>query len=93
MHSSRLMAEKWSVVKGKPVKELLGNINSSLIQWLLKHKYGGDTSKVPTIDYLAVKPTGISCRASLWKLLFIAIGVELILKDFNESVREIIKIS
>jgi len=38
------------------VKELLGNINESLIQRLLERKYNGDASKVPTIAYLAAAP-------------------------------------
>jgi len=53
------VAAKWAIVKDEPVKELLGNINSSLIQRLLERKYGGDASKVPTIEYLAVNPTTV----------------------------------
>lgn len=50
------VAVKWSVVKDEPVKDLLGNINKSLIQRLLKRKYNGDVSTVPIIDYLATAP-------------------------------------
>ncbi|KDR66848.1 hypothetical protein GALMADRAFT_216738 [Galerina marginata CBS 339.88] len=50
------VAAKWSVVKDEPVKDLLGNINKSLIQRLLERKYAGDASSVPSIDYLAVEP-------------------------------------
>jgi len=48
------VAAKWSIVKDEPVKDL-GNINEALIQRLLRHKYGGDESAIPTIDYLAVQ--------------------------------------
>ncbi|KAF8969171.1 fatty acid synthase [Flammula alnicola] len=54
------VAAKWSVVKDEPVKDLLGNINKSLIQRLLERKYGGDVSAVPTIDYLAVAPKAVA---------------------------------
>ncbi|KAF8199703.1 fatty acid synthase [Pholiota molesta] len=53
------VAAKWSVVKDEPVKDLLGNINKSLIQRLLERKYGGDVSTVPVIDYLAVEPKAV----------------------------------
>uniref|UniRef100_A0A0W0EUQ4 Putative fatty acid synthase n=1 Tax=Moniliophthora roreri TaxID=221103 RepID=A0A0W0EUQ4_MONRR len=51
------VAVKHSKVKDEPIKDLLGNINSSLIDRLLERKYGGDKSKVPTVDYLAVSPS------------------------------------
>ena len=51
------VATKGAVVKDEPVKELLGNINSSLIQRLLERKYGGDESIIPTIDYLSTSPS------------------------------------
>ena len=47
------------MVKDEPVKNLLGNINKTLIQRLLQRKYGGDKSAVPTIDYLAVQSKAI----------------------------------
>jgi fatty acid synthase subunit alpha len=47
------------MVKDKPVKDLLGNINKALIQHLLERKYGGDESAVPTIDYLAVQSKAV----------------------------------
>ena len=46
------MAAKHSKIKDEPIKDLLGNINSSLVNKLLERVYDGDTSKVPTIDYL-----------------------------------------
>jgi len=36
-----------------PVKKLLGGINNSLVQHLLKLKYGGDALNVPIVGYLA----------------------------------------
>lgn len=47
------------MVKDEPIKDLLGNINKALIQRLLEHKYGGDKSVVPTIDYLAVQSKAV----------------------------------
>ena len=43
--------------KDEPVRELLGTIHEALIQRLLERKYGGDTSRVPTVAYLAPLPT------------------------------------
>ncbi|KAG1876139.1 hypothetical protein C8R48DRAFT_669334 [Suillus tomentosus] len=50
------VAVKYSTVKDEPIKDLLGNITSSLVAKLLEHSYGGDVSKVPTVDYLAPVP-------------------------------------
>ena len=50
------VAAKHSKVKDEPIKDILGNINSSLIDRLIQHVYNGDVSKVPTIDYLGPKP-------------------------------------
>ncbi|THV02954.1 hypothetical protein K435DRAFT_852388 [Dendrothele bispora CBS 962.96] len=38
------------------LKEIPGSINSSLIDRLLEHKYSGDISKAPVVDYLAARP-------------------------------------
>jgi len=46
------VAAKHSKIKDKTIKDLLGNINFSLINKLLEHVYGSDTSKIPTINYL-----------------------------------------
>ena len=46
-----------AIVKDEPIKEFLGNINSSLVQHLLDRKYGGDESMIPTIDYLSMSPS------------------------------------
>ncbi|KAG2076495.1 hypothetical protein BDR04DRAFT_694370 [Suillus decipiens] len=50
------VAVKYSKVKDEPIKDLLGNITSCLVEKLLERSYGGDVSKVPTIDYLAPVP-------------------------------------
>jgi len=44
------------IVKDEPIKDLLGNINSSLIQCLLECCYAGDEAKIPTVNYLNVNP-------------------------------------
>ncbi|KAF9490473.1 fatty acid synthetase alpha subunit [Pleurotus eryngii] len=54
------VAVKHAIVKDEPIKELLGGINQSLIKRLLDSKYAGDSSKVPTIDYLAPSPVTTS---------------------------------
>jgi len=43
-------------VKNEPIKDMSGNITEDLIEKLLDRYYDGDTSKVPTIDYLAPPP-------------------------------------
>src|SRR3984957_18178288 len=50
------VAVKHSLVKDEPIKDLLDTINSSLIEKLLHPRYGGDTSRIPSIDYLAATP-------------------------------------
>jgi fatty acid synthase subunit alpha len=47
---------KYSAVKDEPIKDLLGNITSILVQKLLERSYGGDASKIPIVDYLAPVP-------------------------------------
>ncbi|KAF8632253.1 hypothetical protein AX15_002000 [Amanita polypyramis BW_CC] len=51
------VATKGSIVKDEPIKDLLGNINSSLIERLLERRYDGDIKAVPAVDYLSVQPT------------------------------------
>jgi fatty acid synthase subunit alpha len=50
------VAVKGSVVKDEPIKDMLGNVNSSLISKLLESRYGGDESAIPTVEYLAAEP-------------------------------------
>ncbi|KAH9945014.1 fatty acid synthase [Epithele typhae] len=51
------VAVKHATVKDEPVKDLLGNINSALIEKLVDRLYSGDKSKIPTAEYLSNKPT------------------------------------
>lgn len=51
------VAVKHSKVKDEPIKELLGNIKSSIIQRLLERRYSGDASKIPVVDYLSSVPS------------------------------------
>ena len=62
---------KHSKVKDKPIKDLLGNVNSYLIRKLLEQFYAGDESRIPTMEYLSQKPvaplsvifpSGIQCE-------------------------------
>ncbi|KAI0649410.1 fatty acid synthase [Trametes meyenii] len=47
------VAVKHSKVKDEPIKDLLGNITSDLVNKLVDRLYGGDKSKIPTVEYLA----------------------------------------
>jgi enoyl reductase-like protein len=51
----RGVAAKHSKVKDEPIEDLLGNINSSLVDKLVERVSGGDKSKIPMIDYLGPK--------------------------------------
>ncbi|GAA5825048.1 hypothetical protein JCM11251_006076 [Rhodosporidiobolus azoricus] len=48
-----------------PIADMLGDIQTSLIQKVLNQYYGGDESKVPTIDYLAPEPTPVDSESLL----------------------------
>lgn len=54
------VAIKHSVIKDKPIKDLLGNIGSLLAKKLFDRLYSGDKSKIPSINYLGAKPTALS---------------------------------
>lgn len=43
-------------VKDEPIKDIFGNITSSLVKKLLDRYYDGDESKVPLSDYIAPSP-------------------------------------
>ncbi|KAF6759889.1 fatty acid synthetase alpha subunit [Ephemerocybe angulata] len=70
------VAVKWSVKKDEPVKEILGNVNKTLIERLLERKYNGDVSTVPVVDYLAPVPapapvlTGVSRKVEGDKVIY-----------------------
>lgn len=40
----------------EPIGEMLGGVESQLAKKLLDRYYGGDESKVPTVDYIGAKP-------------------------------------
>ena len=48
------------IVKDELVKDLLGNINKTLIKHLLECKYGGDESAVPILNYLTIAPQAVA---------------------------------
>ncbi|KAI0368773.1 fatty acid synthase [Pilatotrama ljubarskyi] len=50
------VAVKHSKVKDEPIKDMLGNITSILVDKLVDRVYGGDKSKIPTVEYLAPTP-------------------------------------
>ncbi|RDX57079.1 fatty acid synthase [Lentinus brumalis] len=50
------VAVKHSHVKDEPLKDLLGIITSLLVDKLVDRLYGGDKSKIPTIEYLSPSP-------------------------------------
>ncbi|GAA5834963.1 hypothetical protein JCM5353_003337 [Sporobolomyces roseus] len=50
------MAVKHCTSTQEPIADMLGNIEKSLAQKILKEFYGGDESGIPTIDYLAPEP-------------------------------------
>ncbi|KAF8312438.1 fatty acid synthase, partial [Clavulina sp. PMI_390] len=46
------VAVKHARVANQPIKEMLGGVEQYVIKKLLETQYGGDESKVPTIDYI-----------------------------------------
>jgi fatty acid synthase subunit beta len=50
------MAVKYSTKVDEPVKEILDGVHNGHIEYLLRDVYGGDASKVPTIEYFGSKP-------------------------------------
>ncbi|PCH42040.1 fatty acid synthase [Wolfiporia cocos MD-104 SS10] len=50
------VAVKHCTVKDEPIKDMLDNITSLLIQKLADRLYNGDLSKIPTIGYLSAQP-------------------------------------
>ncbi|BGP33367.1 fatty acid synthase alpha subunit Lsd1 [Rhodotorula toruloides] len=48
-----------------PIAEMLGNIEHQLVKNVLDDYYGGDESKIPTIDYLAPPPKPVDAGAIL----------------------------
>lgn len=54
------VAVKYCTTTQQPIAELLGGIEASLAKKVLDEFYGGDESRVPTIDYLAPAPSSSS---------------------------------
>lgn len=50
------VAVRHANVKDEPIKDIMDNITSALIEKLLQRTYGGDASKVPVVDYLGARP-------------------------------------
>ncbi|KZT67951.1 hypothetical protein DAEQUDRAFT_367722 [Daedalea quercina L-15889] len=50
------VAVKHATKKDEPIKEMLDNITAMLVDKLAQRLYGGDLNRVPTADYLSVKP-------------------------------------
>ena len=51
--------------KDEPIKQLLGNIESSLVQKILANFYDGDETKVPSIEYISGLPPCLSTEICL----------------------------
>ena len=54
------VAVKHTIKNDELIRELLGGIVSSFIDKLLARQYGGDLSKVPTIDFLGHPPKTVA---------------------------------
>jgi fatty acid synthase subunit alpha len=54
------VAVKHAKVKDEPIKDILGNVTSVLVEKLIDRVYGGDTNKISTVDYLGAKPAVVS---------------------------------
>jgi hypothetical protein len=48
-----------SIKRDKPITEILDNVVSDLTAKVLERFYGDDESKIPTINYLGVKPAPV----------------------------------
>jgi len=62
------VAAKWSIKKDEPIKDLLGNITTSLISKVLQLNYSGDESIIPTIEYLAPQPSASSSLSGVTRI-------------------------
>ena len=59
------MAVKHATKKDEPIKQLLGNIESSLVEKILLNFYDGDETKVPSIEYIGGLPPRLSMEKCL----------------------------
>jgi fatty acid synthase subunit alpha len=53
------VAAKHATKKDEPIKELLGNVESALVEKILERYYKGDEAQVPTVDFIG----GLTPRA------------------------------
>ncbi|CAO1616813.1 unnamed protein product [Jaminaea pallidilutea] len=53
------VAVKYSKKVDEPLAEILGGIEDGIIERLLQKHYGGDVSKVPSVDYLGKTPRSL----------------------------------
>jgi enoyl reductase-like protein len=51
------IAVKYSTKVDEPVKEILGNVESKLIEYLLERYYGGNEADVPVVEYIGAEPS------------------------------------
>ena len=54
------VAVKHATKKDEPIKDMIDNITAMLVDKLAQRLYGGDLSRVPTVDYLGPKPSPLS---------------------------------
>ncbi|KAF8525925.1 hypothetical protein BU17DRAFT_74311 [Hysterangium stoloniferum] len=54
------VAVRHAIKKDEPIKELLGNVESTLVEKILAQFYEGDVNKVPSIDFIG----GVTARYS-----------------------------
>ncbi|KAE9399788.1 fatty acid synthase [Gymnopus androsaceus JB14] len=52
-------------VADEPIKDMLGNVNSSLIASVLKRTYGGDASTIPPLNIFAPQPSASEAPAGV----------------------------
>jgi fatty acid synthase subunit alpha, fungi type/fatty acid synthase subunit beta, fungi type len=56
------VAARHSKVANRPIKDMLGGVESALIKKLLDRYYGGDEANVPYIDYIGASPSKVDTR-------------------------------
>ncbi|EIN09976.1 fatty acid synthase [Punctularia strigosozonata HHB-11173 SS5] len=59
------VAAKHATIKDEPIKDMLDNITSLLVDKLVERQYAGDKSKIPTVDYLGSAPAVASFPAGV----------------------------
>jgi len=59
------VAVKHATKKDEPIKELLGNVETSLIEKVLSQYYHGDLNQIPSMEFLGGLPSRLPAGASL----------------------------